>query len=505
MQVNVTGGSVNEAVLSHPDYPSMLAISDCLKQWKVENIAIRAEKDKIEEIPLPFIAFMGREFKTVTQITGDEVYFLNDDNKIQKESKEKFLNSWNGVALVAEVEEGAGEKEYNTKKQKENIQSLTIPAIIGFALLWIIVSSFSFAASNLLSAFAYSALLLCKHTGIIVSGLLLWYEIDKYNPTLQKICTAGSGKTNCNAILSSSKAKIFSWLSWSEVGFFYFAGGFLVLNLYPQSANIVAWLNVASLPYIIFSLGYQKFIAKQWCPLCLAVQGLLFFEFVFGYTGGFLTMPATAFIQIGLIFLFPVIFWYFIKPHLLKEQENKTKKYELVRLKNNKEIFDALLSKQKQITHSTEGLGITLGNSNAANTLIKVCNPYCGPCAKAHPEIERLLEENKNLKVQIIFTATNKEGDSKALPVKHLLAIAEKNNEPVTKKALDDWYLSEEKNYELFAAKYPMNGEIKMQEIKVEAMDKWCRAADISFTPSIFINGHQLPELYNIRDLNYLL
>ena len=30
--------------------------------------------------------------------------------------------------------------------------------------------------------------------------------------------------------------------------------------------------------------------------------------------------------------------------------------------------------------------------------------------------------------------------------------------------ALDDWYLAPKKDYEVFAEKYPMNGELKMQE-----------------------------------------
>jgi hypothetical protein len=50
--------------------------------------------------------------------------------------------------------------------------------------------------------------------GIGISGLLLWHEIDKGNPILQKVCT-GIAKTNCNAILDSKASKLLPWLSWS--------------------------------------------------------------------------------------------------------------------------------------------------------------------------------------------------------------------------------------------------------------------------------------------------
>lgn len=160
-------------------------------------------------------------------------------------------------------------------------------------------------------------------------------------------------------------------------------------------------------------------------------------------------------------------------PALQKAKEGKRLNIELQKLKHNRQIFEALLHKQKQVKENPDGLGISLGNPNGAYKLIKVCNPYCGPCAKAHIPIEELLHNNPDVQIRILFTATNKEGDIAAPPVKHLLAIAEKNDESIIKQALDDWYLAENKNYEAFAAKYPMNGELKQQEAKIETMKNW--------------------------------
>ena len=75
----------------------------------------------------------------------------------------------------------------------------------------------------------------------------------------------------------------------------------------------------------------------------------------------------------------------------------------------------------------------------------------------------------------------------------------------LTKHALDDWYLSDKKDYDVFAAKYPMNGELSKQEEKINLMDKWCKQMKIKATPTIFLNGYQLPDAYNIEDLQYFL
>jgi len=85
------------------------------------------------------------------------------------------------------------------------------------------------------------------------------------------------------------------------------------------------------------------------------------------------------------------------------------------------------------------------------------------------------------------------------------MAIQQKGNTEMVIKALDDWYLSEKQDYEAFAGKYPMNGELKQQGDKIAAMDYWCNKMELKYTPTIFINNKQLPDAYSIEDLQYFL
>lgn len=85
------------------------------------------------------------------------------------------------------------------------------------------------------------------------------------------------------------------------------------------------------------------------------------------------------------------------------------------------------------------------------------------------------------------------------------MAIAQTKDNNLIKHSLDDWYMSEEKDYEKFAGKYPMNGELTKQGDKLKHMDEWCKKMKIEFTPTIFINEKQLPSAYSIGDLQYFL
>ncbi|GAA4309956.1 hypothetical protein GCM10023143_18090 [Compostibacter hankyongensis] len=191
--------------------------------------------------------------------------------------------------------------------------------------------------------------------------------------------------------------------------------------------------------------------------------------------------------------------------------------YRLDRLKKNKKIFNALLQDQLSAQQNTTNLGILIGNSKAKNTLIKVCNPYCGPCAQVHSQIEELIYNNPDWNAQIIFTATGEEQDSRTAPTAHLMAIAAQNNKKMTQQALDDWYNAPKKDYNVFAQKYPMNGELQQQKEKLKAMDTWCKEARITHTPTFFVALtfpesertretmlYKLPHNYSIEDLIYV-
>jgi uncharacterized membrane protein len=513
--IKVSASSIKKHIDNHPDYPSILSISDSLRHWKIDNFVIKADKQKLHDLPVPFIAHLknkGGLFSTVTEVNNKTVVYQNG-NKAKKEiiSVNDFLQEWSGVTLIAEAGEDSGEKNYRQSRKKEILRSLKLPLVISIILAFTALSIF-YQSYNSLIFTPYTLLLCLKLAGCAVAALLIVYEIDKANPLLKQICGIGE-QTNCAAVLSSKHSKIFG-ISWSEVGCFYFAGGFIsFLVAGSQVANVLqvlVWLNVLALPYTIFSVYYQSKIAKQWCPMCLAVQATLIGEFITAialnlHSTSSLKITNLTFLSLLPSFILPPVIWFLLKPLLSQNEEAKRKKRELLKFKYDQRIFDTLLLKQKEITADATGLGITIGNPEASNTIIKVCNPYCGPCSKAHPEIEELLEENDNLKVQVLFTATNNETDIKSLPVKHLLAIAEKQNERLTKQALDDWYLAKKKDYELFAAKYPMNGELKMQNAKVEAMRNWCDEVGIAFTPTFFINGYKLPDIYNVGDLQYFL
>lgn len=521
LKINVSSNTLYNLLEEHPDYPSMLSIMDSLQAWKIETLGVKVTYDQLMTLPCPMLVhFKSNQLFLTTEVNDTSITYLNEKNKKALFSTREFLDKWDGMVLLASADSESGEQDYYKKRREEILQKVPIPAgLVAISLLLVLTGVTSVYNAGIQGLFPF-LLSIVMLAGVLVSGLLLWYEIDNHNPLLQKICTAGK-HTNCSAILQSGAAKLWGIITWSEVGFAYFTGGLFSLLLSgfsPAIVEVVAWLNLLAVPYIFFSVYYQWRVTKQWCVLCLTVQSLLLAGFIICLTGKYYTVlpPAIAVREITLLiisYLLPFFLWRQVKPLWLKAREGKQYKLQLLRLKHDPRIFEALLPKQKEVTENPEGLGITLGSSNAKKKLIKVCNPYCGPCARAHPEIETILENNPDIQAQIIFTATNDEKDRRSWPARHLMAIDEKGDKVITKKALDDWYNAPKKDYEIFADKYPLNGELQQQGEKLKAMSDWCEKVGISFTPTFFIqipspNGEgvrQLPDMYGIEDLKYLL
>jgi uncharacterized membrane protein len=519
LDVPVTETTLKEQLQENPFYPSLFSLSNVLERFHLDPGAFKTSKENFDNLHPPFITYVsgqntGKDFILVTGVSHDEVEYIAENKKPKKISKETFLNHWQEIVFIAETNEKSGEADFKLRRRKEILARNKANTLIG-ATVFILVATIYFFLHSLPTVFITNAvlLLLIKITGVAATILLLTYEIDKSNAFVKSICTAGK-QTNCAAVLQSKASKVLG-VSWSEAGFFYFASTFLFL-LFPtvsfaDKTFILAIANLVAVPYIVFSIYYQWKVVKQWCPLCLTVQAVLAAELSWSiinfwpHSSAFSFQPS-AFTLLPIVYclLIPISVWFILKPFILKAKDEPVYKAAYKRLLYNPETFGHLLQQQATAPDGYQNIGITLGNPDAENTIIKVCNPYCRPCSKAHLILDEILHSNNNIKVRLIFIASNAKDDKRGIAARHLLAINEKQDN-LLQQALDDWYLADKKDYEAFAIRYPMNGEVKQQENQIEKMKEWCKEAEITYTPTIFLNGKRLPENYKVEELKYIL
>lgn len=498
MKIPVSKTYLRQQLLSHPSYPSLLCITDTLDELGIENSALQIEKENIKEMPVPFLAHLNN---------GD-YSIVKDANYLEKQVPD-FFEQWDGIVVAAEKPDNLQHKENNNWLLKEKKK------FTGKANFTLVLIAFIITTGFMSGSWLYGSLLLLAIACLCVSWMIVSKDLGIENKIADQVC----GKdADCDSVIQSKNAKLVFGIGWSDAGIIYFS--FLLASLLISSINensnglnaLLSILATCALPVTFLSIYYQWRLEKKWCRLCLITVALLWAQFLVLLPvalsllyGDFNGLTLNNALLASFLLFTTTTAWLWLKPLLQENKKLELENFEGKRFKNNPEVFKALLEKQKKIATNPDGLGILMGNPAAPNTIIKVCNPYCGPCAKAHTVIEELLASNSKIKVQMLFAATDDEKDMKAKPVKHLLALHDKSDQQLMQQALDDWYMADKKNYDAFAAKYILNGELEMQGEKLNAMKAWCDNVKIDFTPTFFVNGYQLPKEYTIDDVKYFL
>ena len=109
LNIPVSRKYIHQQLNSHPDYPSLLSITDTLDHLGIENAAVQIEKDQLHEVDTPFIAHLRTRH-------GEFVIVENRDTLNKKYPG--FFENWDGVVVVAEKNEGWIHKQNDEWLQK---------------------------------------------------------------------------------------------------------------------------------------------------------------------------------------------------------------------------------------------------------------------------------------------------------------------------------------------------------------------------------------------------
>lgn len=265
----------------------------------------------------------------------------------------------------------------------------------------------------------------------------------------------------------------------------------------------LAMINICTLPYSFWSIWYQRFRAKQWCPLCLIIQSLLWVLFFFDLLGGYISfteISAPNIIVISCIYLIPFLAINIIISHISASRQIENIKQELNSIKASDEIFLALLKQQPYFKTDHNVSKILFGNINAKNLITILTNPHCNPCAKMHQDINQLLVQvGHKVCVQYIFTPFGGLEDS-AL---HLISCYY-NSKEQRNKIFSNWFHIGRNSKNSFFEKYnyPIDSDIR-EEYKLH--ERWCNQTGFRATPTVLYNGYKLPDYYDIKDLLYFV
>ncbi|MFS4455520.1 vitamin K epoxide reductase family protein [Maribacter sp. 2304DJ31-5] len=508
MNWKITYSTIDDKLLQHPSYPSMFSITNTLSDLGIDNKAVKITAEQLKQLDTPFLAHTNsEEIVLVTSVTDSTIHYFHPSNGYRENSMINFKKLWSPLVVLVDTNAKIEEKNYKKKKHRERLLWSRAPILITAFVPVMAILGYC-AGPGILSL-----LLLLKVLGLVVSILLVTKEINK--DTEYRFCKTGK-KINCNDVLNSPAAKIFDWLSMTDLGFLYFMGTFLALSfVVPLSGEIartilvcLGLLSLMGLPYTIFSLVYQAFKIKKWCSLCLAIIFALWAEAILGmiaFVRNNDTLPyrGDGLLIFVLCLLTPAVIWLFLKRILIRSSNYKGLLYSYLRITNNLEVFQFLQLKGTFFEMDIRSNDILLGNPNAPNKLVVAMNPFCPACGREYKFILKLLDEHPDFATVIIRFVGNPyvKDDAKFFASCLLINqfITSKNN---FKEILKEWY--ETRNHNSFIKKYVL----ETNELVLSILENnyiWSEKTMITITPTTFFNNVKLSERYTIERLNVLL
>lgn len=479
--------------LSHPNYPSVFAITDSLDMLSIENVAIKVPKEQFIALPESFLAVYNDAMVLMAK-TNTSITIETEEGKQQKLSFNEFLTGWNEVILAIEP---------NTnpvlQNEKTNTKWLlyTLPAI---ALIALSVVYNNYTTNSVV-------LLATSLIGLLLSVFIVQEKLGIKNEIASKFCNINPN-ASCNSVIKSNKNEINKWVDFSDLPLLFFSSSVIAILIQPEaSSSIIGLLSLVALPVIGYSIWLQKMQLKKWCVLCLAVSTVMVLQsLVFGFTtASFFTITVLN----GFGFLFSVILlttiWLFVKPIFEAKIKAEKGETELKKFKRNYDLFH-FLSKDIPVLNGFHKLeGLQFGSKTASVQLTIIISPTCGHCHRAFEDGFNLVTkfpEKVFLNVLFNINPENNDNPYKAV-VETLLAISNSNPENA-ESAISDWHIKK-MDLESWLKKWKMNSVDMKVSHQIHQQYNWCLENEFNYTPIKIVNNKLFPNEYDISELKYFL
>jgi len=516
LSISVSKKYVTERLVTHPEYPSIVCVTDTLDDLHIPNIALRLNCELIEKISNPSLVFTpnGDVFNK-----NEGTFVLVDDLTELKSDGKNVDHLLNSIAILAEpstlVVNSENEKNLLEERRGKQRQFFLASVVVLMSLTFLL-----WRQANLLSivlyfttflGFGFSCLIvLLKETNIDISAFHRLCHLRK--------------NVNCEVVLHSPASRILHSIGWSDAGIVYFSSlllfqDIILLGPIGDHSKITAILlsTSACIPYTFYSIYLQWFKLKHWCPICLAIVAIIWTQFLSLMEDfRFKEMVSISSSAIWLLLILAVInlvLWlYLVKPLIQHIQNRKGKSVTLARFTRRPDVFMAVLERQQCVNIAPFEYDFQLGNAFSPVQVIVVCDPICLPCAMEHLGWDTIIS-NYQEDIGITFRFFIGEGGESANRIKIVtyifqcwIELAQRVNEKermaIGRKMLNDWFSF--LNFETFKSLYSSDNSANTSNI-IFQQSFWLRENDINTTPSVFINERKVPSIYNSQDLNLFL
>lgn len=263
-------------------FHSLFGLSKLLEEYGVSSEGLLiADKPEISQLEPPFVAQMRDGSMAIVTRVAPGVVEYTTQGVFESVDRVDFLNAWTGVCLLAYPQKGAAEPGLRSHRMAALVARLRDTGL--WACLAAVIV-YMFVAHGLDGRWSTVLIALLDCVGLAFSFMLVQKTVGVRTRISDHVCGVLQ-EGGCDDILATKASTFLGIFHWSEVGLSYFGISLLTLLLFPDRLPDLAMINVLCLPYTLWSIYYQHFVAHRWCTMCVGVQATLWLLF-FCYLGG---------------------------------------------------------------------------------------------------------------------------------------------------------------------------------------------------------------------------
>ena len=301
-------------------FKTLFGVSQLLKEYGIESKGYKLEEKKeLTKLSVPFIAQTQGGLVIVTKVSQDAFAYLTQ-GVAETIPANEFEEICTGVVLLPIVQKGAREPDYS--KHLTSVIINTSKKVLLWSLA-ALLSAYLIIIHDLWHYWSFWGLFAVDCFGIWLTYMLVQKSLSIKSHVADKVCGVLQ-EGGCDSILKTNASSFFGIFSWSEVGFTYFGVSLLAMLISPATIHWLSLINICCLPFTIWSISYQKFVAKHWCTLCVCVQASLWLQFICYLLGGWMkpVFPLDlGFFALGATFVMVLLALNKVLPHF-SQQDN---------------------------------------------------------------------------------------------------------------------------------------------------------------------------------------
>lgn len=217
-----------ENYLSHPDYPSLYAVTDSLELMGIESITATIPKEQLQNLPDIFIASLVIENKTEFVLVNKDqtkITYENQKGKTTKISFDEFKNIWDGL-ILAIGENEIIEKPTSSVSENKKIWFAVPLVLLCFEGLLNQINSEIFLWN-------YTVFLFLSIIGLLLGIFIVQESLGEVNPVVSKVCNGSNKTVSCDSVVKSNEGKLLFGISFSDLPIVFFLTNLFLIAIKP--------------------------------------------------------------------------------------------------------------------------------------------------------------------------------------------------------------------------------------------------------------------------------